>query len=84
MKTAGILTVPLAPEGSRVWFALAGEPKEQLWYDIDHGLSGQLELYSEKLLRFFRGESQAEALREESHTCEALTAAKQRGKLLRR
>ena len=44
--------VTLIPEGSRKWFALSGEPKEQVWYEAGHGLSGQLELYSDKLLDF--------------------------------
>ena len=42
----------LLPEGSKEWFELAGEPKEQLWYEAGHGLSGQLGLYADKLLEF--------------------------------
>lgn len=48
----GTQDVTLSPAGSKKWFELAGEPKEQLWYETDHGLSGQLELYADKLLEF--------------------------------
>ncbi len=48
----GTQDVTLLPAGSKKWFELAGEPKEQLWYEAGHGLSGQLELYGDKLLEF--------------------------------
>jgi fermentation-respiration switch protein FrsA (DUF1100 family) len=43
----------LEPEGSKALFKLAGEPKEQHWYDAAHNLTGRLELYQDPLLDFF-------------------------------
>jgi dienelactone hydrolase len=53
MLINGLQDAGWATTGAKSWFAIAGEPKEQHWFDEGHGLSGKLQHYKQLMLDFF-------------------------------
>ena len=53
MLINGLQDAGWATTGARSWFAIAGQPKQQHWFDEGHDLSGKLHHYRQLMIDFF-------------------------------